>query len=56
VAEITCDEPVTPPFSVPLCCLGGGDRETGCEVEPGNKGGVEAEGFSIFFLFLIFLL
>jgi len=53
-AETTCDELITTPIPhCPLCCLGGGGRETGSEVEPRKKGGVRGRSFKIWFYFLL---
>ena len=48
-AEITCDELTVTPFPVPLRCWGVG-RESGSEVVPGKKGGVEGRCFEIWFI------
>ena len=50
-AEIMCDEMTVNPIPVPLCHWGGVGRESGSEVVPGKKGGVEGRCSEIWFYF-----
>ncbi|KAK4828387.1 hypothetical protein QYF61_026125 [Mycteria americana] len=44
VVETTCGELTPTSIPIPLRHLGGGDRNTGSDVEPGKKRGVEGKG------------
>ena len=50
-AEITCDELAINPIPCPPVPLRGRGRESGSEVVPRRKGGVEGRFFEIWFYF-----